>query len=58
MKARHRGISYRVEAMSSELHRIPMLVDGDNAQASLFKNALAEAAKYGTVTTRRIYGLT
>lgn len=44
--------------MNSELQHIAMLVDGYNAQASLFKNALAEAAKYGTVTTRRIYGLT
>ncbi len=33
-----------------------MLVDGDNAQASLLELVLAEAAKYGTVTTRRIYG--
>ena len=33
-----------------------MLVDGDNAQASLLEHVLAEAAKYGTVTTRRIYG--
>ena len=33
-----------------------MLVDGDNAQPSLIENILAEIAKYGTVTTRRIYG--
>ncbi len=33
-----------------------MLVDGDNAQPSLLEHVLAEATKYGTVTTRRIYG--
>lgn len=33
-----------------------MLIDGDNAQPSLLEHVLAEAAKYGTVTTRRIYG--
>ena len=33
-----------------------MLIDGDNAQPSLIGGILAEAAKYGRVTTRRIYG--
>jgi len=33
-----------------------MLVDGDNAQPSLIEHVLAETAKYGTITTRRIYG--
>lgn len=33
-----------------------MLVDGDNAQPSLLENVLIEVAKYGTVTTRRVYG--
>ena len=33
-----------------------MLIDGDNAQPSLIEHALAETAKYGVVTTRRIYG--
>ena len=33
-----------------------MLIDGDNAQASLIEHILAEAAKYGIITTRRIYG--
>ena len=33
-----------------------MLIDGDNAQPSLIKDVLAETAKYGVVTTRRIYG--
>ncbi len=35
---------------------IAMLIDGDNAQPSLIEHVLAETAKYGKVTTRRIYG--
>jgi len=33
-----------------------MLIDGDNAQASLLDEMLAEASKYGVVTIRRVYG--
>ena len=33
-----------------------MLIDGDNAQPALIEHVLAETAKYGNVTTRRIYG--
>ena len=33
-----------------------MLIDGDNAQASLLGKMLVEAAKYGQITVRRIYG--
>jgi uncharacterized LabA/DUF88 family protein len=36
--------------------RIAMLIDGDNAQASLIKNVLTETGKYGLVTIRRIFG--
>ena len=36
--------------------RISMLIDGDNAQASLLPQMLVEASKYGQVTIRRIYG--
>ena len=42
--------------MNSGARLIAMLVDGDNAQPSLIEHVLAEAAKYGVVTTRRIYG--
>ena len=42
--------------MSSESRPIAMLIDGDNAQPSLIEHVLAETAKYGVVTTRRIYG--
>lgn len=33
-----------------------MLIDGDNSQPSLLPHILAETAKYGVVTTRRVYG--
>ena len=36
--------------------KIAILIDGDNAQPSLIGPILTEAAKYGTVTIRRIYG--
>ena len=42
--------------MTSESRALAMLVDGDNARPSLLEHVLAEAAKYGMVTTRRIYG--
>jgi uncharacterized LabA/DUF88 family protein len=41
---------------SPERIRLAMLVDGDNAQASLIKQMLAEASKYGIVSIRRVYG--
>ena len=33
-----------------------LLIDGDNAQPSLIAQVLAETARYGTITVRRIYG--
>ena len=33
-----------------------LLIDGDNAQPSLIANIVAETAKYGTTTVRRVYG--
>ena len=45
-----------MELPTSTSRRIAMLVDGDNAQPSLIDRILAEIAKYGIVTTRRIYG--
>jgi len=36
--------------------RMAVLVDGDNAQATLVKYILSEASKYGTVTVKRNYG--
>jgi uncharacterized LabA/DUF88 family protein len=37
-------------------HKLAMLIDGDNAQAALLGKMLVEAAKYGQITVRRIYG--
>ena len=37
-------------------HNFAMLIDGDNAQATLLAKMLVEAAKYGQITIRRIYG--
>lgn len=36
--------------------RLAVLIDADNAQASIIENLLAEIAKYGEATVRRIYG--
>ncbi|MBN2345662.1 MAG: NYN domain-containing protein, partial [Candidatus Aminicenantes bacterium] len=36
--------------------KIAVLIDGDNAQASLLTKMLAEVGKHGLVTIRRIYG--
>ncbi len=36
--------------------RLALLIDGDNAQASLLGEMLAEASKYGLLTIRRVYG--
>jgi hypothetical protein len=36
--------------------RVAILIDGDNAQASLLQQMLVEAGRYGQVTVRRIYG--
>ncbi len=37
-------------------HKIAILIDGDNAQASLLQPMLVEAGRIGLVTVRRIYG--
>ena len=42
--------------MTPEPRRIALLIDGDNAEPALLEHVLAEAAKHGTATTRRIYG--
>ncbi|HEX2621820.1 MAG TPA: NYN domain-containing protein [Phototrophicaceae bacterium] len=36
--------------------RLALLIDGDNAQAALIPQILAEVTKYGTMTIRRVYG--
>jgi uncharacterized LabA/DUF88 family protein len=36
--------------------RLALMIDGDNAQASLLPQMLAEVNKYGTIIIRRVYG--
>jgi len=40
----------------SEQKRFAVLIDGDNAQASVFPQILAEVSKAGLITIKRIYG--
>ncbi len=44
------------KAMTEAKFNIAVLIDGDNAQASLLKYMLEEVSKYGKATIRRIYG--
>ena len=44
------------QTMDSKDYKMAVLIDGDNAQASLLNKMLAEIAKHGSVTIRRIYG--
>ncbi|GAB4538137.1 MAG: NYN domain-containing protein [Anaerolineales bacterium] len=41
---------------NSPRNRIAVLIDGDNAQASLLPQMLVEAGRHGQATVRRIYG--
>jgi hypothetical protein len=36
--------------------RLAVLIDADNAQASVFEALLAEVARYGDAAVKRIYG--
>ncbi len=40
----------------SQVTKIALLIDGDNAQPLLIGNILTETAKYGSITIRRVYG--
>jgi len=40
----------------SKQERFAVLIDGDNAQASLLPQVLAEISKFGLITIKRIYG--
>ena len=42
--------------MSEKKFNIAVLIDGDNAQATLIKEIISEVSKYGKATIRRIYG--
>jgi hypothetical protein len=37
-------------------NRLAVLIDADNAQASVIEGLLAEVAKYGVASVKRIYG--
>lgn len=37
-------------------HRLAVLIDADNAQAAVIENLLAEIARFGEATVKRIYG--
>ena len=43
-------------AEHQQKERLALLIDADNAQASLCSDLLAEVAKFGVVTVRRAYG--
>lgn len=43
-------------AEQSEQQQFAVLIDGDNAQASLLPQVLAEVSKFGQITIKRIYG--
>jgi len=45
----------RIEAEEPSL-RLAVLIDADNAQAAVIEGLLAEVAKFGEATVRRIYG--
>ena len=40
----------------SQVIKIALLIDGDNAQPTLIGGILTETAKYGSITIRRVYG--
>lgn len=42
--------------MANETIRLAMLIDADNASATVVKELLEEVAKYGTATVKRAYG--
>ena len=41
---------------ASETARLAVLIDADNASASVAKELLEEVAKFGTATVKRAYG--
>src|SRR3954470_18296530 len=43
-------------APDEEQRRLAVLIDADNAQASVIEGLLAEVAKYGVASVKRIYG--
>lgn len=56
MVSRRKGEKMAEPTVDSKDYKMAVLIDGDNAQASLLNKMLAEIAKHGSVTIRRIYG--
>jgi len=46
----------RGRVANNETARLAVLIDADNASASVVKELLEEVAKYGTATVKRAYG--
>jgi len=54
-----RAMKSRINAKpdgDDEQRRLAVLIDADNAQASMIEGLLAEVAKYGVASAKRIYG--
>jgi hypothetical protein len=51
-----RNTQIQEENIDDNERRVAILIDGDNAQASLIEQILVEAGKYGNATIRRVYG--
>lgn len=57
MRVRKRkGEKMAANNLENKDDKMAVLIDGDNAQASLLPKMLAEIAKHGSLTIRRIYG--
>ncbi len=56
MISRRKGEKMAETTVESKDYKLAVLIDGDNAQASLLAKMLAEIGKHGSVTIRRIYG--
>ncbi|NLN69514.1 MAG: NYN domain-containing protein [Chloroflexi bacterium] len=50
------NIPQKQEKIEDIDRRVAILIDGDNAQASLIEQMLVEAGKFGNATIRRVYG--
>jgi len=46
----------KLNSRSTRFSKYAVLIDGDNAQASLLTQILAEVSKFGLITIKRIYG--
>ena len=54
-KGNYPKFSVTNKSEDSEL-KLAVLIDADNAQASIVKNLLEEIAKFGVASVKRIYG--